>query len=317
MNTTIQPTLSLAREPVRPTATAGPGAHASGRRMNVWIYLTFLTGFGAAAFVSSILAAQPRTDEAAAFVPIFLLPTIVTGFVFVSRMWGSLSDHGGRMGGASSWLLLFVPLFNLYWIFQVFPGFATDFNRAAENAGIRSRVSFGLMVTYVLLSWVPVVGLLLFSVVIWQVCRGVTALHATPAPAVAAQEPAAGGAASSGSRRRSRRSFESFAGWHSVADQWAAKQGYRPVEDRPGWRTYRKGTGFLVAPMVAAVAERDHQLVVEGWIAPGFFARLASLFLLPAEMGLQSGGFRGVLPRRLGRTAVNELLRDLRGPAIT
>ncbi len=44
--------------------------------------------------------------------------------------------------------------------------------------------------------------------------------------------------------------------------------------------------------------------------------RLSSLFMLPKQMGLESGGFRGALPRKIGREAVNKLLERLGQPPI-
>jgi hypothetical protein len=36
-----------------------------------------------------------------------------------------------------------------------------------------------------------------------------------------------------------------------------------------------------------------------------------ALFLIPAEMNIQPGGFRMVLPRNIARGKVNQLLADL------
>ena len=38
---------------------------------------------------------------------------------------------------------------------------------------------------------------------------------------------------------------------------------------------------------------------------------ILSLFMLPAEMHIRSGGFRAVLPRKIAREAVNDLLRQV------
>jgi hypothetical protein len=41
-----------------------------------------------------------------------------------------------------------------------------------------------------------------------------------------------------------------------------------------------------------------------------------SAFMLPAEMGIESGGFKGVLPRKIARDGVNALLKLLNQPLI-
>jgi len=58
------------------------------------------------------------------------------------------------------------------------------------------------------------------------------------------------------------------------------------------------------------------KVTVQAWARGTFIARLFSLFILPAEMGIASGGFRGALPRKMMRGHVNELLAQLGGPPI-
>jgi hypothetical protein len=50
---------------------------------------------------------------------------------------------------------------------------------------------------------------------------------------------------------------------------------------------------------------------MQAWLPISIFARIAALFLLPAEMHIRSGGFRAVLPRKLARNAVNDLLAQV------
>jgi hypothetical protein len=50
---------------------------------------------------------------------------------------------------------------------------------------------------------------------------------------------------------------------------------------------------------------------MQAWLPINLFARIAALFMLPAEMHIRSGGFRAVLPRKIARNAVNELLQQV------
>ena len=47
---------------------------------------------------------------------------------------------------------------------------------------------------------------------------------------------------------------------------------------------------------------------MEAYVRTNFFVRLFALFLVPEEMGVESGGFKLVAPRKITRTAVNTLL---------
>ena len=74
---------------------------------------------------------------------------------------------------------------------------------------------------------------------------------------------------------------------------------------------YQKGVGFWVAPMMLSVRRAGGNVHLEAWIRVNTFIRAMSLFLVPSEMGIQSGGFRLAAPRSIARKAVNEMLLQL------
>ena len=101
-----------------------------------------------------------------------------------------------------------------------------------------------------------------------------------------------------------------------VIDTWASDNGFRLKVPGDTERLYQKGVGFLVAPMMLNV-KRDHQKIrMEAWINVNLFVRLVTLFLVPSEMGIESGGFRLVAPRSIARKAVNSLLGQFGESAI-
>jgi hypothetical protein len=58
---------------------------------------------------------------------------------------------------------LFIPFFNLYWVFVAVPGLAEKLNRLAQQRGVVPRVSHGLAMTHAVLfvcGIVPYIGLL-------------------------------------------------------------------------------------------------------------------------------------------------------------
>jgi hypothetical protein len=110
---------------------------------------------------------------------------------------------------------------------------------------------------------------------------------------------------SAGSRTTLRFSFSNF---DSVLTGWAMENGYRLLGESNGRTVYQKGTGLLVAPMMLEVAKTGDDVELTAWVRMGFFVRLMSFFILPAEMGIQSGGLRAAVPRSMARKAVNKLL---------
>ena len=97
-----------------------------------------------------------------------------------------------------------------------------------------------------------------------------------------------------------------------IVKAWASEEGYKEKNRNDGYVTYKKGTGFLVAPMFFAFRQNGRKVEAKAWIYANFIARLGSLFILPKFMHVDSGGFRGVVPRKMGRAAVNRLLERLK-----
>lgn len=98
-------------------------------------------------------------------------------------------------------------------------------------------------------------------------------------------------------------------------DAWAAQQQFRLTQTLPMGRVYEKGTGIFVAPMAVSVENTAYGVHLESWIKLNTFVRLCWLFLAPPELTID-GGFVAMIPRRMARTAVNQLLASLGQPPI-
>jgi hypothetical protein len=81
----------------------------------------------------------------------------------VYRMWSAIQDGHARTTPGRAVGLLFVPFFNLYWIFQALPGFASDFNALLRRRQLHvAPLSGALWIIFVVLNLagiVPVVGI--------------------------------------------------------------------------------------------------------------------------------------------------------------
>ena len=101
------------------------------------------------------------------------------------------------------------------------------------------------------------------------------------------------------------------------ADAWANAHhfGLRSV-DPNGSRTYQRGEGILTGSMHTIVRQAGTYVRVESWIHANLVARACALFLIPANLSVESGGVRGALPRKICRDAVNQLLTQLGQPLI-
>lgn len=105
--------------------------------------------------------------------------------------------------------------------------------------------------------------------------------------------------------------------WPTIFE-WARRKGYVPRGEvaAAGAKQFQKGSGILVAPMMLLVAVGGGTVTLQAWIRSNLFVRIMSLFILPPEIHIRSGGFRAVLPRKIARNAVNDLIASLGGQPI-
>jgi len=101
-------------------------------------------------------------------VGIILMTAVYEAIVFVvmiHKMWSGLKGVGGRLSPGEAVGLLFVPLFNLYWIYRALWGFAKEYNSFAARSGSPSRViPEAPLLAYCILTpllWIPYLGVVL------------------------------------------------------------------------------------------------------------------------------------------------------------
>ena len=103
------------------------------------------------------------------------------------KMWAAIQDGHARTTSGKAAGLMFVPLFNLYWVFQAYWGFARDYNAYVQRHALSlPRLPAGLFLVYIVLiylGFLPHVGsflimanLLVGAALINKICDAVNAL---------------------------------------------------------------------------------------------------------------------------------------------
>jgi len=98
----------------------------------------------------------------------FIFTQFVLTLVVIYKMWSSI--QGGRAtrttpGKAVGFL--FIPFFNLYWLFQVWGGFPTDYNSYLDDYSLPlPKLSSGLYIAYPIIMLIPFLGILLAPLVL-------------------------------------------------------------------------------------------------------------------------------------------------------
>lgn len=139
-----------------------------------------------------------RIREVGDATPIFMLLGISTLLVIISivafcvlvyKMWAAIQDGHARTRPGWAVGALFIPIYNIYWMFQVFPGFATDYNAYLTRHGINAPpLSTSIFTAYVamcIIVLIPYLGLLavpaayiVMLLMIAQICDAVNRVPA-------------------------------------------------------------------------------------------------------------------------------------------
>ena len=123
-------------------------------------------------------------------------------FVLLAKMWGSIQDGYARTTPGRAIGFLFIPFYNIYWLFNVWGGFPTDYNSFAARYQLPiqplSSALFILFPIFVLLSGITYgltifINIFVMLALIPKVCNAVNAVGTAHSSAVQPSNPAMGG----------------------------------------------------------------------------------------------------------------------------
>jgi hypothetical protein len=117
----------------------------------------------------------------------FLIVQMIYTFLIIWKMWSSIQDGYARTTPGKAIGFLFIPFFNIYWIFQVWAGFPRDYNNYVDRHRLAvphlSSAVFTAYPVLILLTGIPFLGILialvnmfLFAAIISKTCDAVNAL---------------------------------------------------------------------------------------------------------------------------------------------
>lgn len=99
---------------------------------------------------------------ACAFGFLLLLGGWAAWMFLLHRAWSAIQDGQARTTPGKAVGFMFIPLFNIWWMFQAFPGFAQDFNRFRDRHRLPleplNELHFNLYCLFICLGNLPYVG---------------------------------------------------------------------------------------------------------------------------------------------------------------
>jgi len=189
------------------------------QKLSKGFFLTAIAvGFGLIDLFLLVEAGTPRagapdpTGSALGLAMLLAIGVAVVLLVLVYKMWAAIQDGYARTTPGKAAALLCLPLFNLYWVFQAFWGFAKDYNRFVERHAVPTpHLPEGLFLAYAmlgLLTWLPTIGLGLLVVhhvlgvlMVAKICDGVNALPTQLEASASVTAPDVAGSPASSMRR--------------------------------------------------------------------------------------------------------------------
>ena len=116
----------------------------------------------------------------------FLASSIVL-FVLYYKMWAAIQDGHALTTPGIAVGFMFIPLFNIYWMFQAIWGYSKDYNEFLRRHAIATKpLSEGLFLAACIVPWlviIPFVGwlagianLIIFIIVVNSICDSINAL---------------------------------------------------------------------------------------------------------------------------------------------
>ena len=116
----------------------------------------------------------------------FLASSIVL-FVLYYKMWNAIQDGYARTTPGKAIGFMFIPFFNIYWMFQAIWGYSKDYNEYLRRYSIPTKpLSEGLFLAACIVPWlgmIPLVGwlacianLIIFIIVVNAICDSINAL---------------------------------------------------------------------------------------------------------------------------------------------
>ncbi|HEU5059009.1 MAG TPA: hypothetical protein VFU21_20895 [Kofleriaceae bacterium] len=150
------------------------------RRVSPGLYLVLwwvsLLGGGA---MTGLAVTDPKLTELVAVCWLPLLIGAIAFWVLIYKAWSAIQDGQARTTPGKAVGFLFIPFFNIYWLFVAIGSWGKQFNAFGARHGVPWRASEGLFVAHCIFSLVPVlaiISLITGTSVILQFCRGINAI---------------------------------------------------------------------------------------------------------------------------------------------
>jgi hypothetical protein len=156
--------------------------HSSTGRVSAGLYLAFILGGGVISGVLTGIAAA-NLSHMHELLYFSWMPSIISAVFFMIllyKAWAALQDGQTPVSPGKALGFLFIPFFNIYWIFVAFGSWGKHYNAYLDRNGINGpKMSEGLFIAYPVCCIVPIANLaapILAIIVILKWCEGINTI---------------------------------------------------------------------------------------------------------------------------------------------
>lgn len=162
------------------------------KRVATGLYLTlFWVGMIAGGAMTGLAVSDSKVEELLMVSWAPLLLSIIVTWILVYKAWAAIQDGRARTTPGKALGFLFIPIFNIYWLFVAIGGWGTEFNAFADRQRVAGyRASPGLFLAHCILSLIPfgaAITIFTGTAILVSFCRGINAVaeHQSPSLPVA------------------------------------------------------------------------------------------------------------------------------------
>ena len=158
--------------------------------VSVAFYLTIILG---GIVIGGALFGWGASDRKVAELLMFAWIPVVVGFVFfyilIYKAWAAIYDGQTRTSPGKAVGFLFIPVFNIYWLFVGIGGWADDYNRFLQRHRIPGQpASSGLFMFHCIASLVLGIAVpFTMAIICLQMCRGINTVAGGGVPQAVAR----------------------------------------------------------------------------------------------------------------------------------
>lgn len=170
-----------------PPVAAAPGAAPAGnltrtphKGVSTALYMILVVGMlvVSGALTGIGIANIRRMHELLFFSWIPIIPGLVFYYILMYKAWAAIHDEQSKVSPGAAVGLMFVPFFNIYWLFVAIGGYGRHYNEYAQRHGLQARASEGLFIAAAVLTLLGPLSIVALIMVVLGFCGSINQLKA-------------------------------------------------------------------------------------------------------------------------------------------